>query len=134
MALLKLVPGIVRGRTTPQLRQNNARNYKYEQERKLGTFFCSCVCNGKKIKDLFASTLDRIPASVRCVSSIIVVLNPKLTWLIAGARKHKTQRETKSPKMCRFLLVGAHKHLTSIAVFTVHAKTSLLYFQTIYAS
>ena len=26
-----------------------------------------------------------------------------------------------------FLLVETHKHLTSIAVFTVHAKTSLLY-------
>ena len=31
----------------------------------------------KKIKELFASTLDRIPISVRCVSSMIVVLNAK---------------------------------------------------------
>ena len=35
----------------------------------------SYVCNGKKNKELFASTLDRIPISVRCVSSMIVVLN-----------------------------------------------------------
>ena len=41
------------------------------------TFF-SYVCNGKKIKELFASTLDRIPISVRCVSSMTVVLNAKL--------------------------------------------------------
>ena len=39
--------------------------------------FFSYVCNGKKIKELFASTLDRIPISVRCVSSMIVVLNAK---------------------------------------------------------
>ena len=31
-------------------------------------FFFSYVCNGKKIKELFASTLNGIPVSVRCVS------------------------------------------------------------------
>ena len=41
------------------------------------TFF-SDVCNSKKIKELFASTLNGITASVRCVSSIIVVLNAEL--------------------------------------------------------
>ena len=40
--------------------------------------FFSYVCNGKKIKELFAFTLDRIPISVRCVSSMIVFLNAKL--------------------------------------------------------
>ena len=33
------------------------------------------VCNDKKIKELFASTLNEIPISVVCVSSMIVVLN-----------------------------------------------------------
>ena len=37
----------------------------------------SYVCNDKKIKELFASNLNGIAASVRCVSSIIVVLNAK---------------------------------------------------------
>ena len=37
----------------------------------------SYVCNGKKIKELFASALNGIAASVRCVSSMIVVLNAK---------------------------------------------------------
>ena len=46
--------------------------------------FFSYVCNGKKIKELFASTLNRITASVRCVSSIIVVLNTKLARLLAA--------------------------------------------------
>ena len=41
--------------------------------------FFSYVCNSKKIKELFASTLNGMTASVRCVSSIIVVLNVKLT-------------------------------------------------------
>ena len=37
--------------------------------------FLSYVCNDKKIKELFASTLNGIPISVRCVSSMIVVFN-----------------------------------------------------------
>ena len=41
-------------------------------------------CNGKKVKELFASTLNGITASVRCVSSIIVVLNAKFTRLLAA--------------------------------------------------
>ena len=40
--------------------------------------FFSYVCNGKKIKELFASTLNGITASVRCVPFMIVVLNTKL--------------------------------------------------------
>ena len=38
----------------------------------------------KKSKELLDSTLNGITASVRCVSSIIVVLNVKLTRLIAA--------------------------------------------------
>ena len=65
-----------------------ARNYRYEQGRKLGYFFFSYVCNGKKFKELFASTLNGIPASVRSVSSMIAVLNAKLARLLA-AHAHK---------------------------------------------
>ena len=39
--------------------------------------FFSYVCNGKKIKELFASTLNGILPRVKCVSSMIVVLNAK---------------------------------------------------------
>ena len=49
--------------------------------------FFSYVCNGKKIKELFASTLDRIPISVRRVSSMIVVLNDKVVLLLAAHAK-----------------------------------------------
>ena len=45
--------------------------------------FFSYVCNSKKFKELFASTLNRIPASVRCVYSMIVVLNAKFARLLA---------------------------------------------------
>ena len=51
--------------------------------------FFSYVCNGKKIKELFASTLDRIPISVKCVSSIMVVLNAKFTLLLAAHANKK---------------------------------------------
>ena len=46
--------------------------------------FFSYVDNGKKFKELFASTLHGIPISVRCVSSIIVVLNAKFARLHAS--------------------------------------------------
>ena len=68
-------------------------------------------------------------ASVRRVSSIIVVLNAKLTRLIAAHTNKKARQE------CRFLLVETHRHLTSIAVLTVPARTSQLYtLQRSYAS
>ena len=51
------------------------RNYKYEQERKLGKFFSRMFVMTKKFKELFASTLNGIPISVRCVSSMKVVFN-----------------------------------------------------------
>ena len=47
------------------------------------------VCNDKKIKELFASTLDRISVSVRCVSSKTVVLNAKFALLLAAHANKK---------------------------------------------
>ena len=47
--------------------------------------FFSYVCNGKKINELFASTLNGIPASVRYVSSAIIVNCP----VSCGACKQK---------------------------------------------
>ena len=77
----------------------------------------------------FASTLNRIlvTAGVRCVSFIIVVLNASFARLLAAhANKKDGKKRRSSTKGC-VLLVKTHWHLTSIAVFTVHAKTSLLY-------
>ena len=65
--------------------------------------FFSYVCNGKKIKYLFAFALNGITASVRCVSSITVVLNAKLTRIIASHANKQTRQE------CRFLLVETGK-------------------------
>ena len=67
------------------------------------------IFSRKNIKELFASTLNGIAASVRCVSPIIVVLNAKLSRLIAAQANKKALQE------CSFLLVETHKHLTSIA-------------------
>ena len=50
----------------------------------------------KKIKELFASTLNGITARVRCVSSIIVVLNAKLTQLIAVHANKKDGEKRRS--------------------------------------
>ena len=65
----------------------------------------SYVCNGKKIKELFACTLNGIPASVRSVSSMIVVLNAKLARLIAAHANKKFGKKQRSPKKVPFLLV-----------------------------
>ena len=51
----------------------------------------------KESIELFASTLNGITASVRCVSSMIVVLNTKLT---RGARKQKTVRNEEARQDC----------------------------------
>ena len=52
----------------------------------------SYVCNGKKIKELFASTLNGIPASVKGVFSMIIILNAKIARLIAAHANKKTMR------------------------------------------
>ena len=56
----------------------------------------SYVCNGKRIKELFASTLDGIPISVRCVSSIIVVLNAKFARLLEANANNKDGEKRRS--------------------------------------
>ena len=68
--------------------------------------FFSYVCNGKKIKELFASTLNGIPASVRCVSSMIVVLNANFAQLLAAHANRKDGE--KARQECRVLLVKTH--------------------------
>ena len=59
--------------------------------------FFSYVCNGKKIKELFASTLNRIPASVSCVSAMIVVLNAKFYRLLVAHTNKKDGGKRRSP-------------------------------------
>ena len=56
----------------------------------------------KKIKELFASTLNGITASVRCVPSMIVVLNAKLTRLIGAHTNKKDSEVNKSDKSAVF--------------------------------
>ena len=51
----------------------------------------------KKIKELFASTLDRIPISVRCVSFMIVVLNAKVALFLAAHANEKYGENRRSP-------------------------------------
>ena len=83
---------------------------------------------------MFASTLNGITASVRCVSSMIEVLSAKLTRLIAAHANKKPVRYEEAWQECSDLLFKTHWRLTSIAVLTVHAKMSIIYFPTIYAS
>ena len=59
--------------------------------------FFSYVCNGQKIKELFASTLNGIPASVRCVSTMIVVLNAKFVQLLAAHASKIDDEKRRSP-------------------------------------
>ena len=70
--------------------------------------FFSYVCNSKKIKELFASTLDRIPISVRCVSSMIVVLSAKFALLLAAHANKKYDESRRSPATEHVLLVKIH--------------------------
>ena len=63
--------------------------------------FFSYVC---KIEELFTSTLNGKPASVRCVSSMVAVLNAKFALLLAA---HANKNE-KARQECRHLLVETH--------------------------
>ena len=64
--------------------------------------FFPYVCNVKKIKELFASFLIGITASVRCVSFIILVLNGELTRLISAHANKKDSEKRKSPTKVPF--------------------------------
>ena len=56
----------------------------------------------KKIKELFASTLDKIPISVSCVCSRIVVLNAKFALLLAAHanKKYGANRRSSTTVPC----------------------------------
>ena len=62
----------------------------------------------KKIKELFASTLDRKPISVRCVYSMIVVLNAKFALLLAAHANKNTMRAEEARMQNHVLLVEIH--------------------------
>ena len=108
------------------------RNYRLERIGNSANFF-SYVCNSKKIKEWFASTLNGIAASLRCVFYMIVILNVKLPDQLRRTRTKKTVRNDKARQKCLFCQLE-HKRSTSITVLTVHTETSLIYFPTIYAS
>ena len=74
----------------------SSRNYKLNRNGNSANFF-SYVCKGKKFKKLFASTLNGINESVRYVSSMIVILNAKLTRLIAARVNKKDGEKRRSP-------------------------------------
>ena len=59
--------------------------------------FFSYVCYGRKIKELSASTLNGISANVRCVSSMIVVINAKSARLLAAHANPKYGEKRRSP-------------------------------------
>ena len=55
------------------------------------------VCNDEKIEELFASTLNGITASVKCVSSIIVVFTLNLTDCLRHTQTKKIDESRRSP-------------------------------------
>ena len=62
----------------------------------------------KKIKELFASTLAGIPISVRCVSSMIVVLTLDLLNRLRRTQTKETVRTEEARQQCRVLLLETH--------------------------
>ena len=78
------------------------------------------------IIELFASTLNRITAIVRCVSSVNAEL---LDWL----RREQTQKTMRNKKVAFFSVVE-QEHKIFDTVFIMHAITGLLYISMIYAS
>ena len=97
--------------------------------------FFSYVCNSKKIKELFASTLDGIPISVRCVSFVIVVFNAKFALLLAAHANKKDDEKRRS--QTRVPCFASRNTLTFNfyrSLHCAHKNESIIYLPTIYAS
>ena len=62
----------------------------------------------KKVKELFASTLNGIPASVRRVSSMIVILNAKFALLLVTHANKRPASNEEARQERRVLLVKTH--------------------------
>ena len=95
-------------------------------------FFSRMFVTAKKNKELFASTLNEIAASVRRMSLALVVLSPRfLGWL-----RKKTKNDGVEPTNIKTVMLfqSEHKHFTPVAVLTMYVVTSLSYFSMIYAS
>ena len=80
----------------------------------------------KKIRELFASTLNGITARVRCVSSMAIVLKAKFTRLLAAHANKQAVRNEKARQECHAVLI---KTLTFNFYRSLHyaRKTSLFY-------
>ena len=90
--------------------------------------------NGKKIKELFASTLNGITASVRCVSLMTVVLNAKLTRLIAAHANKKDSEKRRSPtRVPVFVNWKTSTFNFYRSLDCTRENESIIYFPTIYA-
>ena len=85
---------------------------------------------------MFASTLDRIPISVRCVFSIIVVLNDKFALLLA-AHANKNMIRTEEARLQNHVLL-VKKNTPTFNFYRgldcARKNESIIYFPTICAS
>ena len=73
-----------------------ARNYTLNRNGTPKNSF-SYVCNSKKIKELFAPTLNKITARDRCVSFTTVVANAQLFDWLRRMRTKKDDGEQRNP-------------------------------------
>ena len=73
-----------------------ARNYRLT-ETETRQIFSRMFVMAKIVKELFASTLDKKPISVKCVSFMIVVLNAKYALLFAVHANKKYGENRRSP-------------------------------------
>ena len=79
----------------------------------------------KQLKELFASTLNRIPVSVKCLSSMIGVLNAKFTRLLAAHANKKDGEHQRSPATVPCF---ASRNTLMLNFYrSLDLKTSLLY-------
>ena len=88
-----------------------------------------------KKSELFVSTLDRIPISVICVSSMMVVLKAKFALLLAAHANKNTIRTEEARLQCR--VFASWNTLTFNfyrSLDCARKNKSMIYFPTIYAS
>ena len=99
-----------------------SRHHKLNKNGNSANFF-SCVCNSKKIKELCTSTLNRVVASVRCVSSTQVVLSAILPYQL-----RRILTNEKNPKRGSLLRIGTQTLNSCRSLDYAHGNESILYF------
>ena len=80
----------------------------------------------KRTKELFASNLNGIPASVRCVSSMIVILNAEFARLLAAHANKNDDEGRRSPTKVLCFASKSYRIIIDNFMFKTHCRLTFI--------